>query len=189
MLLRPWRADDAMAVLPVLEANRDHLEPWIPKRVSEPAPIGILEERLAGCGQDFAADREWRFGMFLLDQPVPLGEFGLFPRSASGRVPFAISDRAEIGYWLRSDFTGRGLVNEAARAVLGAAAAVPRFSHIEIRCDARNAPSVAVARRLGFTLASASHPDELGDNSRATLQIWTFPNRPGGQRPDLARSS
>ena len=34
LLLRPWRAEDAASLLPVLEANRSHLGPWIPARVA-----------------------------------------------------------------------------------------------------------------------------------------------------------
>jgi len=172
LLLRPWRAGDAAALLPVLEANRTYLEPWIPRRVSQPAPIPILSQRLAGFDEDFAANREWRFGMFSPDQCRVMGEVGLFPRAASGRVPFVDADRVELGYWLRADDTGKGFVVEAARAILGAAASVPRFSHIEIRCDARNAPSVAVARRLGFVLAETL---QEGTELAIELQVWTSP--------------
>lgn len=158
LLMRPWRADDAAELLPVLEANQEHLGPWIPKRVSEPAPVSVLEQRLAAFGADFAACKEWRFGLFTLDDGQTLGELGLFPRSASARMPFPGADRVEIGYWLRADFTGRGLVDEAARAALAIVAAIPQFSEVEIRCDPRNAPSVAVAKRLGFAVETET-PD------------------------------
>ena len=175
LLLRPWRAGDAAALLPVLEANRTHLGPWIPRRVSEPVPIPILSQRLDGFAEDFAANREWRFGIFSPDQSRVMGEVGLFPRAASGRVPFVDADRVELGYWLRADDTGQGFVVEAARAILGAAASVPRFSHIEIRCDARNAPSVTVARRLGFVLADTLRE---GTEPAIELQVWTSPLEP-----------
>ena len=175
LVLRPWRGGDAAGLLPILEANREHLGPWIPRRVSEPVPIPLLSQRLAGFADDFAANREWRFGMFSPDQHRVMGEVGLFPRAASGRVPFVDADRVELGYWLRADDTGSGFVIEAARALLGAAASVPRFSHIEIRCDARNAPSVAVARRLGFVLAeTVRERTEPG----VELQVWTSPLEP-----------
>src|ERR1051325_8045005 len=86
LLLRPWQSDDAADLEPVLYANWEHLSPWIPARVATPAPAAVLAERLAGFGADFDADREWRFGMFLLPDNKLLGEVGLFPRAASGRV-------------------------------------------------------------------------------------------------------
>jgi RimJ/RimL family protein N-acetyltransferase len=171
LLLRPWRPVDAGDLLPVLEANRDHLGPWIPARVATPAPVPILAERLAGFAADFSADREWRFGMFTLHQHKLLGEVALFPRAAGGRVPFAESDRVELGYWLRADETGHGLVTEAAKAALNIAAHIPRFSRAEIRCDARNAPSAAVPARLGFTLLTTV-PEPGVDGVNRDMQVW-----------------
>jgi len=111
--------------------------------------------------------------MLSRDERRIFGEVGLFPRDATGRVPFAHADRAELGYWLRVDATGQGIVTEAARAVLGVAAAMPAFSHIEIRCDGRNGPSVGVARRLGFHLAAPpSGAAEQSASSCDHSQIW-----------------
>ena len=72
----------------------------------------------------------------------------------------------ELGYWLRADATGRGFVTEGAHAMLAVAAALPHVSCVEVRCDARNAPSAAIPRRLGFDLAAtiAEPPSEL--------QVW-----------------
>lgn len=174
LLLRPWRAEDAANLLPILESNATHLGPWIPARVAEPAPVPVLEQRLAGFGAEFAADREWRFGMFTLDGRTILGEVGLFPRVETGRVPFADSDRVELGYWLRFDETGRGIVTEAASAVLAVAAAIPQFSRVEIRCDERNERSGAVPRRLGFALAETIVDSGVVPAETAVhLQVWT----------------
>ena len=150
--MRPWRAEDAMALQPILEANWEHLGPWIPARVATPVPVPELARRLAGFGDDFATAREFRYGLFSPDEREVLGEAGLYPRSASARVPYAAADRVELGYWLRADLTGRGLVTEATRALMAIAVRMPRMVLAEIRCDARNAPSAAIPRRLGFVL-------------------------------------
>jgi ribosomal-protein-serine acetyltransferase len=171
VLMRPWRADDAEDLLPVLEANRDHLGPWIPARVATPAPVPVLAERLTGFAADFSADREWRFGMFSLSGGKLLGEIALFPRATGGRVPFAEADRVELGYWLRTDETGQGLVTEAARAALNLASHIPRFSRAEIRCDARNGPSAAVPVRLGFTLLTTA-AETGADGVNRNMQLW-----------------
>ena len=186
VLLRPWRSEDAADLLPVLEANRDHLGPWIPARVATPAPVPILAERLTGFAADFAADREWRFGMFSLGQGTLLGEVALFPRAATGRVPFAESDRVELGYWLRADETGQGLVTEAASAVLSVASRIARFSRAEIRCDARNGPSSAIPRRLGFNLLATVAEAGAGAETR-NMQVWVSePQRYRGISPNVA---
>lgn len=174
LLLRPWRVGDAPALHPILETNWTHLGPWIPARVATPAPIPALAERLAGFAADFANDREWRYGVFSPDEREVLGEAGLYPRSAVGRVPYLEADRVELGYWLRADATGQGFVTEATRALLGVASTLPRLSHVEIRCDARNAPSAAVPRRLGFVLATTiARPAVSPAESPIELQVWT----------------
>ena len=166
LLLRPWHAGDAAALQPILLANWTHLGPWIPARVATPVPVPELEERLAGFAADFAADREWRYGMFTADARSVLGEIGLYPRSATTRVAYSDSDRIELGYWLRADATGRGYVTEAARALIDIARSLPHVGWIEVRCDARNGASAAVPRRLGFTLTEPVAP--------FTTQIWTL---------------
>lgn len=58
----------------------------------------------------------------------------------------------EIGYWLRTSATGAGLATEAVRAVLAYLFDDLHAERVEIRCDARNRRSAAIAERCGFTL-------------------------------------
>ena len=173
LFLRPWRTEDAEEMRPILEANRGHIGPWIPARVALPAPVDVLASRLSGFAADFAADREWRYGMFKLADDTMLGEVSLFPRTSARRVPLADADRAELGYWLREDETGRGYTTEAARALLDVAGAFPQFSRVEIRCDARNTASAGVPRRLGFALTDTIE-EPNGASPPIQLQVWTL---------------
>ena len=177
LLLRPWQAEDAGRLLPVLAANQSHLDSWIPRRVSEPAPLPELALRLAGFGADFDAAREWRYGLFTPDAEDVIGEIGLYPRNAEGRVPYDASDRVEVGYWLCVHWTGQGFATEAAAAVLAVAGTLPTLAHAEIRCDARNAASAAVPRRLGFLL-TVTEEEQLhaaGREPAVDMQMWTHP--------------
>ena len=173
LVLRPWRAEDADELLPILEANLEHLGPWIPARVSTPVPLPQLAERLAGFNREFAEAREWRYGMFATDDGRILGEVGLYPRSDTSRAAYADATCVELGYWLGADATGQGLVTEASRLLLAEAAKLPHISHVEIRCDARNAASAAIPKRLGFTLASSVARDTSDGNGTVQMQIWT----------------
>ena len=173
LFLRPWRAEDAPDLLPILEANWNHLGPWIPARVATPVPVPELAERLAGFERDFEAAREWRYGLFARDARTVLGEIGLYPRDETGRVSFDDADRVELGYWLRADATGKGYIAEAAQALLEVVESLPHLSRVEIRCDARNAPSAAVPRRLGFILAATIVSDTPAPSEPAVqLQVW-----------------
>ena len=164
LLLRPWAATDAARLQPILEANYAHLGPWIPAHVATPLPARELAERLGGFGDDFAADRAYRYALLTPDGSKVLGEVDLFPRAATGRVPLRDADHLELGYWLDAAVTGQGLATEAAGALLAIAATLPGMTHVEIRCDAANAASAAVPQRLGFHLSAVE----------AGLQVWRF---------------
>lgn len=168
LLLRAFTADDAPQLLPLLEANVEHLSRWIPEHIWRPVPLPELSVRLDGFSAAFAADRQWRYAIWSPDGATLIGEVDLFPRDANDRVPYAESDRAEIGYWVRADMSARGLATEAARAMLALAASLPRFTQLLIRCDELNAPSNAVPQRLGFSLTDAVRdgPD--------VLHVWTL---------------
>lgn len=173
LVLRRWRAHDAAALHPILEANYAHLGPWIPARVAKPAPIPELEQRLAGFEVAFDETREWRYGLFIAGDEQVVGEVGLFPRDAHRRRPFGEADRIEVGYWLRADVTGRGLATEATRAALAIASALPGLTHAEIRCDARNHASAAIPRRLGFTHAATEmEAPSAPSEEPVALQVW-----------------
>jgi ribosomal-protein-serine acetyltransferase len=159
---------DARALGDILDVNYAHLGPWIPSHIATPATPSHLEIRLRKFAEDFVSANEWRYAMLTAGEEQLLGEISLFPRSTHARVPYPDADRIEIGYWIRKDMTGQGLVTEAVAAVLEMVSADPRFTRAEIRCDARNAPSSAVPARLGFALT-----ETLADGDVA-LQVWTL---------------
>ena len=86
LLIRPWRADDAEALHPILVANYERLAPWIPPRVATPAPLPALAERLAGFAAEFDADREWRFAI-LRQVVASTWQLPTAAKSATGFAP------------------------------------------------------------------------------------------------------
>lgn len=165
LLLRAWRGADAEALRPVLLANQEHLSPWIPEHVYSAPPLPQLVGRLDGFASDFSAGRSFRYALRDLRSDRVLGSMSLFPRNESARVPLPEANRVELGYWLDAIVTGQGLVTEAARALLDAAARLPGVRSAEIHCHRDNAPSNAVPRRLGFEPGGMS-----GD-----MQLWRKP--------------
>lgn len=182
LLLCPWEEHHAEGLARVLAVNQDHLTGWIPARVSRPGTIPELEARIVDWRADFATGHAFRWGIFDAQQTskvkdgqdhhapdplLPLGEISLFPRTRDHRTRISEADRLEIGYWLRNDATGKGYATEAIRAIPGVSSPWPGLTTLEIRCDPANAPSVAVARRLGFRLAHESPSDMIWSNTPA----------------------
>lgn len=67
----------------------------------------------------------------------------------------------EIGYWLRSDRTGQGLMTEAVLAIRDDLVRRLGFRRIEIRCDDGNLASGRVAERAGFALEGVFRSESL----------------------------
>lgn len=57
---------------------------------------------------------------------------------------------AELGYWLRTDLTGRGLMTEAAASVVEFAFDELPIRRLELRAGVENYGSIRVAEKLGF---------------------------------------
>lgn len=163
LCLRAWRSEHAPLLLPLLEANVEHLGSWIPAHVASPVPLHELALRLIDFSENFAAERSWRWAIFSREGNELMGEISLFPRSADGRVPFASADRLEIGYWLDRNATGNGYATEAARVLLELSLRLPGIDRVEIHCDPRNRASAAVPGRLGFRLVADGAHAEPGD--------------------------
>jgi ribosomal-protein-serine acetyltransferase len=142
VLVRPFREGDAEALRAAVAESREHVRPWLP---------------FADAHQTVAESRDWivrgmalwllredfRLSLWEIATERFLGGIGLHPRNWDAGY-FA------IGYWLRQSAQGHGYLAEAARLVIGFAIAGLGANRLEIRCDARNQRSAAVAERLGF---------------------------------------
>lgn len=62
------------------------------------------------------------------------------------------SRKFEIGYWVRTAYSGKGYVSEAVEAITNFAVQELKANRIEIRCDSRNIRSARVAERSDYTL-------------------------------------
>lgn len=136
--LRPWRPDDAGAVLAACQ------DPEIQRWTEVPVPY--LPEHADGFVADTAA-QTWRDGGALfavepLDGGDLVGSMGLFPpRNGVG----------EAGYWTAPEQRGRGLTAEALGVLTGWALDVVGVHRVELLVDPANTGSRRVAETAGFT--------------------------------------
>ena len=142
LLIRCWEPGDAPLLDEALRASLDHLRPWMPWANDEPTEIDEKVERLRRFRGQFDLGQDFVYGIFDPDAMRVVGGTGLHPRSGSGSL--------EIGYWIRTDATGRGYASEAAAALARVALSVCGVDRVEIRVDPANAASLRVPRRLGF---------------------------------------
>lgn len=163
LVLRCWEEDEAPLFLGAVHASLPELRAWIPWDLDQPAGIDGLEDRFHKFRYDFEAGRQWTYGIFDSQETEALGGVGLYPRVGPGAL--------EVGYWLRTDATGRGYVTEAVKAVTREAFACGA-ERVLICCDPLNVPSVAVPRRLGFRETGVHKSDRPVNGRIPDIVTW-----------------
>jgi len=164
LLLRPWRLEDAPQLKAAIDANLDHLRPWMPWAQHEPSSPETIAARIGRFEQDFAAGLDATYGIFARDDGRVLGGTGLHLRIPAG---------VEIGYWLDHRELGRGFATEASKALTAEAFRHPEVSRVQIRCDPRNLRSAAVPRRLGYRLVETMVGQAYApDGSSRDTMVW-----------------
>ncbi len=170
VLLRPYRAEDADALYAAIEASREHLRPFMPfADETEPQSRDWLARAMAR----WLLREHLEVGVWEILGGRYLGGAGLTPHDW-GLGSF------EIGYWLRKDAEGQGFMTETARLLTDYAFASLGANRVQIRCDARNTRSAAVAERLGFVReAHLRNAERAADGSlRDTLVFALIPGDP-----------
>ncbi len=91
------------------------------------------------------------------------------------RIANRESRTVEIGWIISPDVAGHGYAAEAAQALIDLVFAELRAKLILAVIDRRNAPSIALARRLGFRLAGREGAlllAELGEDVQTGVEEW-----------------
>ena len=153
VLLTPLDPADGPELWTVVDESRWHLERWLPWVPFNNTP-DASQRYAEACAADWDAGRAVRFGIRDRATSVLLGVVGLDSCVHLHRS-------CELGYWLRLDATGRGLMTEAARAC--ADFAIQRLGVHRIRCAAAtdNYGSLRVISRLGFRFEGLARQAEF----------------------------
>ena len=141
-VLLPIEATDGAELWEAVDGSRWHLERWLPWVPFSNTPEA--SQRYAeACSADWDAGRAVRFAIRDKQDRRLLGVVGL-------DSCIHLHRSCELGYWLRRDATGRGLMTEAARVCMDFA--FNRMGVHRIRCAAAtdNHASLRVISRLGF---------------------------------------
>ena len=163
--LRRATPDDTEALHEAVKASFAELHPWMPW-CTEPVEIAAQREFIERSETSWTA--QTAFNWLIVDAGGHLiGTIGLMDRVGPGAL--------EIGYWLRTDATGRGVMTRAAARVTDIALALPGIERVEIHCDAANARSSAVPRRLGYRLDRETPAEPTAPGESGVSQYWVTP--------------
>lgn len=141
ILIRTFREGDADALYEAARESIAEVSPWLPwcheNYSIEETREFITSRELASQGDEW-----YSFGIFEKDSGRFLGGVGI---NFINRV----HQMANLGYWVRTSATGRGLATKATRLVAKFAFEQLDLQRIEIVAAVGNIPSQRVAEKAG----------------------------------------
>ncbi|WP_409296864.1 GNAT family N-acetyltransferase [Peribacillus sp. SCS-26] len=162
LLLRaPRQSGDGAAVNAAIRDSFHELKEWLPFAQTIPE-VEETEINLRQAHIHFLKRESFRYLIFLKDTNEYIGTTGL--QGIDWDIP-----KGEIGYWIHTQFGGRGYMKEAAEAVRDLGIKTLGFRRVEIRCEFTNHKSRAIPEKLGFSLEGILKNEDLSaDGKRIT---------------------
>ncbi|BAS14205.1 putative ribosomal-protein-alanine acetyltransferase [Arthrobacter sp. Hiyo8] len=140
--MRILRMNDAAALAAAYVRNRAYLAPWEPLRPEEYYTVDWQSADIAKRLVTHEAGEACPFGLFDGDRLV-----GRFNMAGIVRGPF---QSAGLGYWVDSDYAGRGLASAAVQAIVETASDKLGLHRIEASTLLHNTASQRVLLKAGF---------------------------------------
>lgn len=138
--LRLLEFSHAEAMYQTIENNRDYLSKWFPwvenSRSPEDSKNFIVSEL-----QRFAKNNGFSAGIFYEGNYI--GSISFHDINWNAKM-------TSIGYWISSEYQGRGIMTSCCRTLLNYGFGTLGLNRIEIRARTDNAKSRAIPIRLGF---------------------------------------
>lgn len=144
ILVRPFRAADAASFHAAVLNSMDELCHWMPWCHVGYA-LADAQAWMAYCESAWSQASEYPLGIFDAVSGEVIGGTGLNHINRLYRI-------ANLGYWVSSRHTGRGVARTAARLAADIGFKELQFTRLEIIVLTNNLASQAVARALGARL-------------------------------------
>ena len=173
LIIRAPRPGDGTAANAAIRESIQELRPWMPWAQTAPE-VEETEAVFRGGAARFLKREDFLLTLWRKGNGQFVGGSGLH------RIDWSVPCM-EIGYWCRTSLAGQGYITEAVNGITRFAFEHLHAQRLEIRCDAHNARSAAVAKRAGYALEARLHnhmraADRVG--LRDTLIYVAFPDSP-----------
>lgn len=169
LLIRPPRPGDGPAINAAIVESLAELRPWM-LWAQTPPPVSETEAHCRHKAAEWLRREDLMLTLWRRSDGLFVGGSGLH------RIDWSVP-RMEIGYWCRTSLSGQGYITEAVRAITRFAFEHLGAQRLEIRCDAGNPRSAAVAERAGYVLEARrrNHARGVDGTLRDTLVFVRFP--------------
>ena len=133
VILRPWARGDAPAIAEALNGDPE-ISRWL-DLVPQPYSVADAYGYISAPGEE-------KYAVTDADSGRVLGSIGIRWND--------VGDTGEIGYWVRRDARGRGVMTRALRLVAQHAFEISGAARLQRRADPVNVASCRVAEKAGF---------------------------------------
>jgi ribosomal-protein-serine acetyltransferase len=171
IILRRWQAVWATGLLAAVRASLPQLQASRAAWATDDYSLDSAREFMDRVDRNWAEQSSFSYAMQTPDGEI-VGAASLMTRMGPGVL--------EVGYWVHSDFSGRGYATAAAVALTQVALSLETVERVAIRHDARNRASARVAERAGY-VEVARRPSTLdGHGGEADIEVvWEHPHHAG----------
>lgn len=162
--LRRWDTAFTEPMISAIQKSFAELQQWMSWAQKMPTADELRQVLLQGQTA-FDANRAWEYAIFETEAEQLVGGTGLHPSDRP--------DCFEIGYWVHTDWTGRGIATATTSALVEAAfTRLGEATQIAIRMDRANGASAAIPRKLGFTLDHIEDHAVLAKGHTGSRFVW-----------------
>lgn len=147
----PVTTEHASALASLIEGNIEHLRTYLPN-VAELASPKAAAAHLEAAFERARNGEIYEWHLFMgatLCGAIRLKDIDHFDR------------KAKIGYFIGSQFQGKGIVTSSVRTILTHCFESLNLNRVELRCAADNKQSMRIADRLEFTHEGVLRQDEF----------------------------
>ena len=166
LVLRPFRRRDVGPLHEAISVSLDDLQPWLPW--VEGYDRGVSQRFIRESVAAWAERRAYDFTVRLIDDPGRhIGNVSIWTTSAQNEI-------GEVGYWIRSDETGRGYGAEATTRIVQIGFEEMRLHKVQLRIAVGNVRSERIAENLGFAFEGTLRDEVKVANTWLDHTVWSL---------------
>lgn len=170
LILQRFTRRDSSTLDDAIRASLTDLNQWLPWARMDYAS-GDTSAFIRDSIQAWKEDRAWDYSIRTkADLSRHVGNVSLWTVSKLGKI-------GEIGYWVRTDETSRGICTEAVDRLLGEAFGSMGYHKVVLRIAVGNEASDRVAQKLGFTKEGVLREELLIRGNWVDHSLWSLLDR------------
>ena len=166
LVLRPFRRRDVGPLHDAIEVSLHDLQPWLPW--VEGYDRGVSQRFVRESVAAWAERRAFDFTVRTIDDPGRhIGNVSLWTTSSQNAI-------GEVGYWIRSDETGKGYGAEATTRAIQIGFEEMRLHKVQLRIAVGNVRSERIARALGFAFEGTLRDEVKVSDEWLDHTVWSL---------------